>query len=107
MDKVSALKVWQKEIGDKEYAYDFSGKKMNIDEYMIENQDGWVVTHIMPLKQGGKDNDGNIIIMHYLTYIQKANNYPEFKIDHNYYKAVYNEKGDFHYIEEILPEEDI
>jgi len=107
MTKEDALAIWLDEIGNQEYSYDFSGRKIKREDYMVDNQVGWVVTYIKPIELGGMANKGNIIIMNYLTKEQKGMNYPEFIIDYKHYIAQYDKKGDFHYIEEILEEEDI
>lgn len=107
MDRSEALQIWLDEIGDHEYSYDFSGRKIKRDEYMVDNQVGWIITFIKPLALGGQNNKGNIIIMNHNTWEQKGNQYPEFTIDHKKYIAQYDVKDDFHYIEEILAEEDI
>ena len=84
---------------DKEYAYDFSGRKIKKDDYNKENQVGWVVGYMKPLELGGKDYDGNTIIMHHTTLEEKGLNYPEFQIMNKTYKIVYDDKEDFYYIE--------
>jgi len=106
MDNNEALALWLDEIGDHEYSYDFSGKKIKREDYQNDNQVGWVVTYIKPLALGGEKNKGNVIIMNQNTNEQKGLNYPEFSVDHKKFRALYNEKGDFHYIEEILEEDD-
>ena len=40
MSKDEAIKLWQNEMGDKEYAYDFTGKKIKRSDYLVKNQDG-------------------------------------------------------------------
>mgnify|MGYP000693505616 FL=1 len=92
MDKNKALELWKLEMKDKEYAYDFSGRKIKKDDYNKENQVGWVVGYMKPLELGGKDYDGNTIIMHHTTLEEKGLNYPEFQIMNKTYKIVYDDK---------------
>ena len=37
ISKERALKLWKLEMADKEYAYDFSGKKIKKSDYIIIN----------------------------------------------------------------------
>ena len=53
-------------MGDKEYSYDFTGRKIKRSDYLVKNQVGWVVSTPKPLELG-KDDMGNIIIMHHRT----------------------------------------
>jgi|SRR5690554_4523485 len=106
MDSKKALELWLDEIGEQMYSYDFSGKKIKKDDYNIKNQVGWVVTYIKPIELGGKKNKDNVIIMHHRTHEEKGLNYPKFIIDHTSYICRYDEEEDFHYIEEILDEDD-
>jgi hypothetical protein len=106
MEKNKALELWLDEIGNQAYSYDFSGKKIKMDDYLEKNEVGWTVTYIKPLELGGEKNKGNVIIMHYRTQEEKGLNYPEFCVGHKKYIAQYDVKGDFYYIEEFLDEED-
>lgn len=106
MDKDKALALWLDEIGDTTYAYDFSGKKIKMADYLEKNEVGWVVAYIKPLELGGKKEKGNSVIMHYRTQDEKALNFPEFYIGHNRYECFYDKKGDFYYIEQLLDDED-
>lgn len=101
-----ALKLWEKEIGNKEYSYDFTGRKIKRTDYLIENQVGWVITYVRPLKKGGPDNINNIIIMHHNSYDEKKDDYPKFTSKGFEYIAKYDKKEDFYYIERILPDDD-
>ena len=81
MDKKEALLIWQHEYGDHEYARDIAGRKIKRDDYMVENQVGWVVTYMKPLALGGSTDDGNTIILHHHTASEKGESYPEFSVD--------------------------
>ncbi len=99
MDKRKALELWNIEMNNKEYAYDFAGRKIKKDDYNVKNQVGWVVGYMKPLELGGKDYDGNTIIMHHTTLEEKGLNYPNFQIMNKSFVIVYDEKEDFYYIE--------
>lgn len=100
--KAEALIIWEHEFGDVEYAYDFTGRKVKKDDYLVENQVGWVVSFIKPLALGGPIDDGNIIILNHNTAYEKADNYPDFEIVGVKYRAFYDEKDDFYYIQKNL-----
>lgn len=102
MKKEDALKVWEYEFGDCLYAHDFSGRKVKKTDYEMDNQVGWVVTHIMPLSLGGKDNQDNMIILNHNTAYEKGNNYPDFEIVGVKYTIKYDQNEDFYYIEKVI-----
>ena len=102
MTKQEALKIWLHEFGDVDFAYDFTGRKIKREDYLVENQVGWVVTYIKPLSLGGNTSEGNTIILNHNTAYEKANNYPEFEVVGKRYRICYDEVDDFYYIEKIL-----
>ena len=97
MTKAEALKIWLHE-----YAHDFTGRKIKRDDYEVENQVGWVVSHVFPTELGGPNNEGNIIILNHNTAYEKANNYPEFEVVGVRYLICHDERDDFYYIEKII-----
>lgn len=99
MKKNDALKLWNLAFGDKEYAYDFAGRKMKKTDFEEKNQVGWVVGFMRPLELGGKDYDGNTIILHHNTLEEKGLDYPEFECLNKRFVVRYDEKEDFYYIE--------
>jgi|GEM_PF-335636 len=101
MDKSEALKVWNQEIGDKEYSYDFTGRKMKRDDYLVQNQVGWVVSYMRPLSKGGKNDDGNVILVHHRTDEDKGDQYPEFSLDGISYVVKHDARDDYYFIEKI------
>ncbi len=105
-DKKDAFKIWEQEMGNKEYAYDFSGRKIKKSDYMVDNQVGWVITYLKPIELGGPTHIGNIIIMHYRSFEEKGLNYPIFKIIDKEYKVCYNEKDDYYYLEKLIGDDD-
>lgn len=105
-DRKDALKIWEMGMGSKEYAYDFSGRKIKKGDYLETNQVGWVIGYVKPIEIGGPTHIGNIIIMHHLTAEEKGLNYPKFKIVDSEYMAYYDEKKDAYYIEKIYDDED-
>ena len=100
--KEIALKVWDHEFGDVQYAYDFTGRKVKRDDYLVKNQVGWVVSFIKPVSLGGPLSEGNIIILNHNTEYEKADNYPDFEIVGVKYRAFHDEKDDFYYIQKNL-----
>lgn len=99
MDKKEALKIWEHEFGNAEYAYDFTGRKVKQSDYLIENQVGWVVSYVRPLELGGKHEEGNVIILNHNTAFEKGLNYPNFEVVGVKYIVRYDSKGDYYYIE--------
>ncbi|MGD9605595.1 MAG: hypothetical protein AB7V00_05555 [Bacilli bacterium] len=106
IEEAKALAIWHKEIGNKEYAYDFSGRKIKQSDYLKNNQVGWVVSYLRPLNQGGKDNDGNVIIMHHRTAEEKGQKFPDFSIEDRQYHIEYDSKGDYYYVEKVIDTDD-
>ncbi|HEY8395501.1 MAG TPA: hypothetical protein VIK96_01860 [Bacilli bacterium] len=105
-DQKEALQIWEHEFGNKEYAYDFTGKKIKRSDYMVKNQVGWVISYLKPLELGGKADLGNTIIMHYRTFEERGMQYPRVVIDDNVYNIFYCEKDDYYYIERELSDDD-
>lgn len=101
-----ALEIWEHEFGDKEYAYDFTGKKIKRSDYQVKNQVGWVITYLCPLELGGKPDFGNTIIMHHRTFEERGMQYPRVVIDNHIYNIHHCEKDDYYYIEHELSDED-
>jgi len=106
MDKAQALTIWQKEIGNKEYTHDFAGRKIKQSDYLESNQVGWLVSYLHPLNQGGKNNDGNIIIMHHRTAEEKGEQFPDFSANNRQYHIEYNRKDDYYYVERVMDSDD-
>ena len=106
IDKKDALKLWEIEMGDGEYAYDFSGKKIKKADYLADNEVSWIVTYLKPLELGGKVDGGNVIIMHQRTLEEKGLSYPNFKIVDQEYVVQYDEKGDFYYVEKVISDDE-
>ena len=106
VDKQLALKLWKYDMQDKEYAYNFSGKKIKKTEYLENNRVGWVVTYVKPLSYGGPDNESNMVIMHQETYLERGDKYPIFNVVGKEYEAKYDERNDFYYIERVISDDD-
>ena len=102
MTKEQALKIWFDEFGDVDYAHDFSGRKVKRDDYLVENQVGWVVSYIKPLALGGINNSENVIILNHITAYEKADNYPDFEVVGVKYTIKYDSNEDFYYIEKVI-----
>ncbi len=96
-----ALKVWNHEFGDVEYAHDFTGRKVKRSDYKEENQVGWVVSYVKPLNLGGPNNEGNTIILNQNTAFEKGDQYPVFEVVGVKYMICHNEQEDYYYIEKV------
>lgn len=105
-DLNKAMEIWLHEMGDKEYSYDFTGKKIKRSDYLEKNQVGWVISYLKPLELGGKDNIGNIIILHHRTLEEKGMQFPKVIIENQEYMIHHSEKEDYYYIEKILSDDE-
>lgn len=105
-NKIEAMKIWEHEMGDKEYSYDFTGRKIKRDDYLENNQVGWVISYLKPLELGGSDNIGNIIIMHHQTLEAKGMQYPRVIIEDQEFMIHYSKKDDFYYIEKLISDDE-
>lgn len=101
MTKKEALLIWQHEFGDKEYAYDFNGRKIKREDYLVANQVGWVVAYMRPLEKGGNNDEGNIIILHHNTAAEKLDKYPYFTVDEIPYVVRSSDDQTYYYIEKL------
>ena len=57
---------------------DFAGAWIRRDHYGKELAYGWEIDHMQPLSQGGTDDIGNLMPMHWRNNRKKADNYPDF-----------------------------
>jgi hypothetical protein len=101
MDRNEALKIWEHEYGNVQYAHDFAGRKVKRDDYLEKNQVGWVVGYMRPLSKKGTTDIGNVIIMHHHTESEKGNAYPEFTVDEEAFVVRYENTEDYYYIERV------
>lgn len=102
MTKTEALKIWNREFGDTDYAHDFTGRKIKRDDFEVMNQVGWRVEYIMPLSLGGLQNADNEVIVHHVTAYEKGDNYPYFEVVGTKYHIGHDEKDDFYFIEKVI-----
>lgn len=102
MLKEQALRIWEREFGDVDYAHDFTGRKIKRADYEVENQVGWVVSYVKPLALGGPQNVDNEIIMHRISELEKGKNYPDFEVVGVKYRACHDKKDDYYYIEKVM-----
>jgi hypothetical protein len=101
MTKEEALKVWLHEFGDVDFAHDFTGRKVKRSDYLVENQVGWVVSYVKPVRLGGPKDEGNTIILNQNTAYEKGDSYPIFEIVGVKYQAFHDTKEDYYYIEKV------
>lgn len=104
--KKEALELWVHEMGDKEYSYDFTGRKIKREDYLEKNQVGWVISFVKPLSLGGKSTADNVVILHHLTEEEKGDHFPIFTAKSRKYEIKYDKGHDFYYIERIIEEDD-
>ena len=79
-------------MGEKNTLMTFRKEKIKRSDYLEKNQVGWVVTYIRPLEEG-KNNIGNVIIMHHRTFEEWNFQYPEFSINGVNYRIHYEERA--------------
>ena len=79
INRETAMFLWTKRYGKVTRVKDFAERKMDKGSYGDRNSDyGWNLDHILPLSQGGKDIESNLICCHILTNDEKADKYPTF-----------------------------
>lgn len=79
LNKETAMRLWSKTFGKETKAIDFAGRKITKGSYGDRNSKfGWNVDHVLPVSQGGKTNDSNLVITHILTNDEKADSFPCF-----------------------------
>ena len=107
MDRKNALRVWEAVYGKVVEATDFSGRKINKSAYEQRNSKfGWVVTHLLPKSEGGKDTPDNLLCLHSETAMEKGDKFPFFTVNDKKYVLTNNE-GSTWVIEEALDSESI
>lgn len=80
LNKETANRLWVKQFGKKQKAFDFAGREIAKASYNDRNSDfGWNVDHILPESKGGKTADHNLICCSIKTNDEKANKFPAFK----------------------------
>ncbi len=80
LNKETASRLWVKQFGKKQKAFDFAGREIARAAYNDRNSDyGWNVDHILPESRGGKTADHNLICCSIKTNDEKADRFPSFK----------------------------
>ncbi len=80
LNKETANRLWVKQFGKRQKAFDFSGREIAKASYNDRNSDyGWNVDHIFPESRGGKTADHNLICCSIKTNDEKADRFPAFK----------------------------
>ena len=67
MNTTQADNYWVSAFGGAEYAYDFSGKRMDRHKYATGGNQSWDLDHIQPISKNGAHGDKNIQIVNQLT----------------------------------------
>lgn len=79
LNRETAMRLWNKAFGKETRATDFACRIIDKGAYGDRNSEfGWNVDHILPVSQGGKTNDSNLIITHIKTNDEKADKFPCF-----------------------------
>ncbi len=79
LNKETAMRLWSKQFGKNQKAFDFSGREMAKAAYGDRGSKfGWNLDHIYPQSLGGKDTESNLICCHILTNDEKADKFPCF-----------------------------
>ena len=82
MSKYSIKELWNEIYGTREEAYDYAGRLM-FKSACGNPHSAYqpTIDHIRPIADGGKDSKQNIVICHYLTNEEKADNFPHWKVN--------------------------
>ena len=79
LNQETAMRLWNKQFGDETRVTDFANREIDKGAYNDRNSKyGWNVDHILPVSQGGKTNDSNLIVCHIQTNDEKADKFPCF-----------------------------
>lgn len=80
LNRETANRLWVKQFGKKQKAFDFAGREIAKASYNDRNSDfGWNVDHILPESRGGKTADHNLICCSIKTNDEKSDRFPAFK----------------------------
>jgi len=80
LNKETANRLWVKQFGKRQKAFDFAGREIAKASYNDRNSNfGWNVDHILPESKGGKTADHNLICCSIKTNDEKADRFPAFK----------------------------
>lgn len=80
LNKETANRLWVKQFGKRQKAFDFAGREIAKASYNDRNSNfGWNVDHILPESKGGKTADHNLICCSIQTNDEKADRFPAFK----------------------------
>ena len=82
MSKYSIKELWNEFYGTKEEVCDYAGRLM-LKSACGNPHSAYqpTIDHIRPITDGGKDTKANIVICHYLTNEEKADNFPHWKVN--------------------------
>lgn len=89
MSQTTIERLWRERYGNREDAYDYSGRLMK--RSAIGNQRSQyepTIDHIRPLSQGGTDDEGNLEICNRITNLEKADRYSTWSANGKTFQAV-------------------
>lgn len=80
INKETANRLWVKQFGKKQKAFDFADREIAKAAYNDRKSDfGWNIDHILPESKGGKTADHNLICCSIKANEEKADRFPAFK----------------------------
>jgi hypothetical protein len=89
INRETAMFLWTKCYGKDTRVKDFTGREIEKGSYGDRNSDyGWNLDHILPLSQGGEDDESNLICCHIRTNDEKADQYPVFTANKKTFQIV-------------------
>ena len=89
INRETAMFLWTKCYGKDTRVKDFTGREIEKGSYGDRNSDyGWNLDHILPLSQGGEDDESNLICCHIRTNDEKADQYPVFTANKKTFRIV-------------------
>lgn len=76
--------IWEKAASEDGYSpdkwrKDFAGAWIQRDQYGLSSEYGWDVCHLVPAANGGGDEIGNLLPIHWENHRMKSNRYPVFR----------------------------
>lgn len=89
LNQETAMRLWNKQFGGETRVTDFANREIDKGAYNDRNSKyGWNVDHVLPVSQGGKTNDSNLIVCHIQTNDEKADKFPCFTANGIKYEIV-------------------
>ena len=110
ISKSTAYDIWHEQFGDAEWALDFSGRLMYIEDYGNEDAftlchgkrhpTGWDLHHILPKAQNGQDTRKNLLCTA-ITTNREIGNRTTFNVNGTRYQVKRNHGTPGYHIEKL------